>query len=197
MKIERDLMRLVPREDWARFPHLLIWHGRRICDARQPLCEECPLAPTSACRAASTPRLGVSATSRPPSSSYAGKTSATTRFSLPARVRIESCSPRRRTPHSRASSTGLRVGELQRLDDVAAHQVGLREPRQLEDAAADREHAALLVGDDACRCRAPGSSRRAARRGSRTRSAGRRAPASRIPRVASMSTERSLQCGQM
>jgi endonuclease-3 len=44
VKIERDLVRLVPREDWARFPHLLIWHGRRICDARKPLCEECPLA---------------------------------------------------------------------------------------------------------------------------------------------------------
>ncbi|HST18934.1 MAG TPA: endonuclease III [Gaiellaceae bacterium] len=44
VKIERDLMRLVPRADWARFPHLMIWHGRRICDARRPRCEECPLA---------------------------------------------------------------------------------------------------------------------------------------------------------
>jgi endonuclease III len=44
VKIERDLMRLVPRADWARFPHLLIWHGRRICDARRPRCEDCPLA---------------------------------------------------------------------------------------------------------------------------------------------------------
>ena len=44
VKIERDLMRLVPRDDWARFPHLMIWHGRRICDARRPRCEECPLA---------------------------------------------------------------------------------------------------------------------------------------------------------
>jgi endonuclease III len=44
VKIERDLVRLVPREDWARFPHLMIWHGRRICDARKPRCEECPLA---------------------------------------------------------------------------------------------------------------------------------------------------------
>jgi endonuclease-3 len=44
VKIERDLVRLVPRPDWGRFPHLLIWHGRRICDARRPLCEECPLA---------------------------------------------------------------------------------------------------------------------------------------------------------
>ena len=44
VKIERDLMRIVPRADWARFPHLLIWHGRRICDARKPLCMKCPLA---------------------------------------------------------------------------------------------------------------------------------------------------------
>jgi endonuclease III len=44
VKIERDLIKLVPRKDWPRFPHLLIWHGRRICDARNPRCEECPLA---------------------------------------------------------------------------------------------------------------------------------------------------------
>jgi endonuclease III len=43
VKIERDLMRLVPREDWARLPHLLIWHGRRVCDARRPRCEDCVL----------------------------------------------------------------------------------------------------------------------------------------------------------
>ncbi len=41
VKIERDLMRLVPRADWGRFPHLLIWHGRRVCTARRPRCEEC------------------------------------------------------------------------------------------------------------------------------------------------------------
>ena len=41
VKIERDLQRIVPRADWARFPHLLIWHGRRVCDARRPRCEEC------------------------------------------------------------------------------------------------------------------------------------------------------------
>jgi endonuclease-3 len=43
VKVERDLMKLVPREDWGRFPHLLIWHGRRVCIARRPLCEECVL----------------------------------------------------------------------------------------------------------------------------------------------------------
>jgi endonuclease-3 len=44
VKIERDLQKLVPRRDWGRFPHLLIWHGRRICIARRPLCERCVLA---------------------------------------------------------------------------------------------------------------------------------------------------------
>ena len=41
VKIERDLQRLVPREHWGIFPHLLIWHGRRVCDARSPRCETC------------------------------------------------------------------------------------------------------------------------------------------------------------
>jgi endonuclease III len=41
VKIERDLMKLVPREDWGRFPHLLISHGRRVCLARMPRCEAC------------------------------------------------------------------------------------------------------------------------------------------------------------
>src|ERR671914_1908959 len=44
VKIERDLARIVPRPDWGLFPHLLIWHGRRICDARRPLCELCVVA---------------------------------------------------------------------------------------------------------------------------------------------------------
>jgi endonuclease-3 len=41
VKIERDLIKLVPREDWAAFPHLLIWHGRRVCIARLPRCQDC------------------------------------------------------------------------------------------------------------------------------------------------------------
>jgi len=40
-KIEADLMELVPRKDWIIFSHLLIFHGRRVCKARRPLCEEC------------------------------------------------------------------------------------------------------------------------------------------------------------
>ena len=44
VKIEQDLMPLVPREDWALVSHLLIFHGRRICVARRPRCPECVLA---------------------------------------------------------------------------------------------------------------------------------------------------------
>lgn len=43
VKIERDLQRLVPRAEWGIFPHLLIWHGRRVCIARSPRCEDCVL----------------------------------------------------------------------------------------------------------------------------------------------------------
>jgi endonuclease-3 len=41
VKIERNLQKLVPREYWGIFPHLLIWHGRRVCDARNPRCDVC------------------------------------------------------------------------------------------------------------------------------------------------------------
>jgi len=41
VKIERDLIKLVPREQWRLFPHLLIWHGRHVCAARRPACERC------------------------------------------------------------------------------------------------------------------------------------------------------------
>ena len=39
--VEQDLMALFPRERWTRLAHLLIWHGRRVCDARKPRCEAC------------------------------------------------------------------------------------------------------------------------------------------------------------
>ena len=40
-KIERDLIELVPKKDWVIFSHLLIYHGRRVCKARNPSCAEC------------------------------------------------------------------------------------------------------------------------------------------------------------
>lgn len=42
-KIERELMELVPREEWIDFAHLLIFHGRRVCSARKPDCPNCVL----------------------------------------------------------------------------------------------------------------------------------------------------------
>jgi endonuclease-3 len=42
-KIEQDLMGVIPRDKWILFAHQLIWHGRKLCIARQPKCAECPL----------------------------------------------------------------------------------------------------------------------------------------------------------
>lgn len=51
-KIEQDLMKLVPREEWTLFSHLLIWHGRRRCYARNPDCQNCEIRELC-------PRIGV------------------------------------------------------------------------------------------------------------------------------------------
>lgn len=61
VKIERDLMALLPRKEWTLFGHRMIFHGRQVCLARKPRCEQCPLA------AALCPRRGVddSALDRP------------------------------------------------------------------------------------------------------------------------------------
>ena len=53
IKIETDLMALVPRKDWTILSHLLIWHGRQVCIARRPKCGICVLA--SLCPAAKVP----------------------------------------------------------------------------------------------------------------------------------------------
>jgi endonuclease-3 len=54
VKIERDLMEILPKSEWIDFSHRLIWHGRKICKARKPLCDECPM--NDFC-----PRIGVEA----------------------------------------------------------------------------------------------------------------------------------------
>jgi endonuclease III len=42
-KIEQDLMGVIPKERWILFSHQIIWHGRRVCQARKPKCAECNL----------------------------------------------------------------------------------------------------------------------------------------------------------
>jgi endonuclease III len=44
VKVEQDLMRLVPRQDWLDLSHLMIFHGRAICQSRKPLCQQCTLS---------------------------------------------------------------------------------------------------------------------------------------------------------
>jgi endonuclease-3 len=59
VKIEQDLMAVVPRDQWSIFAHRLIWHGRRVCHARKPDCEHCTLAPLC-------PSAGLAAEAMPP-----------------------------------------------------------------------------------------------------------------------------------
>jgi endonuclease-3 len=52
VKVEADLMRLLPKKDWIGFSHRMIYHGRRVCIARKPKCDECVM--NKFC-----PRIGV------------------------------------------------------------------------------------------------------------------------------------------
>jgi endonuclease-3 len=69
VKIEPDLMALVPRDQWTHYANRLIWHGRRVCDAKKPDCEHCALAPlcpsfgplTEAARAEAAAKLAQAA----------------------------------------------------------------------------------------------------------------------------------------
>jgi endonuclease-3 len=55
VKLEFDLAEIVPRKSWILFSHLLIFHGRNICSARKPDCQNCPIA--KHCPAAKNPAL--------------------------------------------------------------------------------------------------------------------------------------------
>lgn len=54
VKVERDLMELIPKKDWTNFSHRMIFHGRQVCGARNPDCEHCTLAKLC-------PKIGVDA----------------------------------------------------------------------------------------------------------------------------------------
>jgi endonuclease-3 len=62
VKIERDLMKLVPQAEWENLSILLIYHGRAVCDARKPLCQQCCLA--DLCPSATTLRIPPTSATR-------------------------------------------------------------------------------------------------------------------------------------
>ncbi len=65
VKVERDLMRLIPQPEWTRFSHRLILHGRQVCKARKPRCAECGLADLCPKRGVSSSRFQSSKISKP------------------------------------------------------------------------------------------------------------------------------------
>lgn len=99
VKIEEDLMPLVPRAEWTMFSHRLIFHGRQTCDARKPKCGECVLndiCPSAVLEGA--PAAGVTARPESPPSSTA-RTARGARRSSPSPSRSRtSRSPRGRRP---------------------------------------------------------------------------------------------------
>jgi adenine-specific DNA glycosylase len=77
IKIEHDLMQLVPRDLWSIFAHRLIWHGRRVCHAKQPDCNHCVLAPLCPSAALfATPKLMPPRNGRPAPPSRAQRAAA-------------------------------------------------------------------------------------------------------------------------
>ncbi len=80
VKVEQDLMRLLPREDWLNFSHSVIYHGRAICQARKPLCAQCDLldlCPTG--QATLTVAPAADGVSKPKGKSASGTARASTR----------------------------------------------------------------------------------------------------------------------
>jgi len=63
VKIEQDMMRAVPQDQWTKVANRLIWHGRRVCHAKQPDCDDCVLAPV--CPSAALFKLPPPAKAKP------------------------------------------------------------------------------------------------------------------------------------
>ena len=156
VKIERDLAKLVPRADWGRFPHLLIWHGRRICDARRPLCEECVLAglcPSSRIEVVQKGCLARRQRDEQAAVVVVGREDVRgDGLDLAcARAELDLLAEPPHAPFERERDRALALleaGEAERVDHVLAHQIAFAVARQLEDAAAGGEDARSAVAGD-------------------------------------------------
>jgi endonuclease III len=84
VKVEAQLMALIPRERWTRTTDLIIFHGRKICDARRPLCATCPLFTLCAWES----RQAWASTNPPTAARSSGSTSARATRSRAAAARV-------------------------------------------------------------------------------------------------------------
>jgi endonuclease III len=109
LKIEHDLMQLVPRDQWSIFAHRLIWHGRRVCHAKQPDCDHCPLAPLCPSAAlVATPKLMPPRNGRPAPPSRARRAAAAkARPAAPAKSKSVTAKAATRARSVQAKATRL------------------------------------------------------------------------------------------
>ena len=76
VRVEQELMALVPQQDWLPLSHMLIYHGRAVCQARRPLCEECTLValcPTGQANLAGGVAQGVAKPAKKPRAAKSGQ----------------------------------------------------------------------------------------------------------------------------
>ena len=168
VKIERDLMRLVPREEWGRFPHLLIWHGTacvrrapsrlRALRAQRPVPVEPGGRPAAGARRVA-PRDSASARRQRDEQAAVGVVG---REEVGGDLLLVpgSCAhaqPLAEPAHAplarqaRGVLAVLEAAQAEALHQVVAHQVAVAIAGELEDTAADREDAARRVADDHAR----------------------------------------------
>jgi len=95
--IEQDLMRVVPRGSWIDLSHLLIFHGRQVCQARKPACDRCPLR--SLCPSAATFLAGGR-----PAWENGGATGTATTVATPARSNAKAAAKRKGAAKPRAKT---------------------------------------------------------------------------------------------
>jgi len=133
-KIEQDLMKAIPRDSWIDFAHLIIFHGRRVCEARKPKCPVCPVQ--DLCPSAKYFLAGKAPPWERRMAAERGERRAARGGAGPARVAVASrgaAVPRKRaaaTPARKAAPT--RKSTRKRITSVARAATGGRKARRLK-----------------------------------------------------------------